>query len=97
MLFNEKNVYGKQIEIKTPVRDGLLQAVSNPASPRRELAAKVLKYYDGIANKQVPTELDRAAQLILAENDCEALWKGWARLETQTGIDGVERDCVIWN
>jgi hypothetical protein len=33
----------------------------------------------------------------MAENDCESLWKGGARLETQMGIDGVSRDVVVWN
>jgi hypothetical protein len=97
MKFDCVNAYGKQVNINQPIRGELIGAINDPANPRRAEAARILKVYENIASKPVTTELDRAVQTMMAENDCEGLWKGGARLQTQMGIDGVSRDVIAWN
>ncbi len=76
VAFNEKNTDGGQIVIETPVKDQLTSILADKSAPaeRRERAADVLSYYNAVANKPVPSELDRAGQLLLAESDAGCLW-----------------------
>src|SRR6266481_4926608 len=76
VAFNEKTFDGEQIILDTPVKDILTITLNDKSAPvaRRERAAKVLAYYNAVANKPVPSELDRAGQLMVAESDACALW-----------------------
>ena len=88
---------GRQIEINTPTKGMLIGVISDSEHPRRDEAARILKYYEAVANRQVPTEIDRVIQLQVAEIEADALWLKLARLESQKGSDGVEHLQVIWN
>jgi hypothetical protein len=84
--FDCTDIYGKQIEVKTPTKDAMIVALENPEteSDKREVAKKILAWFSAEVSKPPLTgnsELGKAAQLTLVEYHATSLWDGTYQFE----------------
>jgi len=99
MLFDSHDIYGKQIEIKTPTKDAMIVALESPqeSAARKELAKKILAWFSAEVSKPPLTgnsELDKAAQMMMVEYRASDLWKGTCRFEERS-INEAKKTVIV--
>jgi hypothetical protein len=93
VTFDCTNDAGEPIVISTKWKD-LLTSVVKTQGDGHELASRILEFYSQELAVPQPTELDRVAQLMIAEMHAGDVWRGWSRLVEVKQKDGVRLTLV---
>jgi hypothetical protein len=93
VTFDCNNCIGEPIVIQTKWKDLLTDIVAKQADGH-EAAARILEFYSQELAIPQPTELDRAAQLMIADMQAGYVWKGLSRLIEVKQKDGTRLTLV---